>query len=275
MSQLEFEFSPQPPDAPAPTPRVPSKQAPAPLQAALPEREYLQARGRHLLAELIARTGLQIQLHINDNRSTVMSVKYHRDGRSARVGLHHMFLRAEGALLDALAHWVKHPRSRRHAAALNTFIREHNHLLAAKKDRPLPVRTRGRVYDLQKLYDEVNAAHFGGRVNCPITWGRMPPPGRRRSIRFGSYTPRDHIIRMHPLLDQEAVPEFFIRFIVFHEMLHADLGVEEGEGRRVIHSKAFRAIEQTHPDYDAAETWMKRSSNLAMLLGRKRPRAGA
>lgn len=274
MSQLEFSFTP-PPAEPAPTPRVPPKPAPAPLRKSLPDRAVLKTGAERLLADLVERTGLAIQLHINDNRSTVMSVKYHRDGRTARVGLHHMFLLAEGPLLDALAHWVKHPRSRRHAAALNTFIRAHNHLLAPKADRPLPVRTRGRVYDLQRMFDEVNAEHFAGRVDCPITWGRMPAPGRRRSIRFGSYTPRDHIIRMHPLLDQEAVPEFFVRFIVFHEMLHADLGVEEGEGRRVIHSKEFRAIEQAHPDYAAAEAWMKRPGNLGMLLGRKRPRAGA
>ena len=202
-----------------------------------------------------------------------MSVKYSNNGRAARVGLHHMFLLAEGPMLEALAHWVKHPRSSKNAKAINAFLRANNHLVKPKKPRPATLHTQGVVYDLRRLFDEVNAAHFEGRVDAGITWGKMPAQRRRRSIRFGSYSPAEHLVRMHPLLDSASVPEFFVRYIVFHEMLHADLGIEEGEGRRVIHSRAFRERERLYPDFRAAEAWMEDRGNLAMLLGRTRSKA--
>lgn len=267
MDQLEFGF-----DAPGEAASTPRTPAPAPLQraAVAPTVEPSAAETFH--AALLARTGIPIQLHINDNRSTVMSVKYDRFGRSARVGLHHMFVLADDAVLDALAHWIKHPRSRKHAALLNGFIKANNALIKARKPRAQTLDTRGDFFDLRELFDEVNAAHFDGRVDAGITWGRMPAKARRRSIRFGSYSPQEHLIRMHPLLDAEGIPRFFVRYIVFHEMLHADLGIEEGEGRRVIHSREFRQRERAYPEFAQAEAWMAKPANLARLLGRA-PRA--
>ena len=95
----------------------------------------------------------------------------------------------------------------------------------------------------------------------------MPTQRRRRSIRFGSYTPVDELIRIHPYLDQAFVPEFFVRYIVFHEMLHAHMGIEETpNGRRRIHPPAFRRREEEYGDYDRAVAWMNDESNLRRLL---------
>ncbi len=270
--QLEFDFAPA-----QDTPRTPP---PAP-KAAIAPRETGRTPitsltdAQRLHEELERRSGMVIHLRITNNRSTVMAVKFSHCGLSARLSLHHMFVQAGPDVVLALAHWVKHPRSRKHAALLNGYIRDHNHLIAPRKARTVPLHTQGRVYDLQKLYDEVNAAEFEGRVDAPITWGKMPPLKRRRSIRFGSYSPQEHLIRMHPLLDDPAIPAFFIRYIVFHEMLHADLGIEETEGRRVLHSRAFRLRERQYKDFAAAERWMENPKNLALVLGRARRREGA
>jgi hypothetical protein len=247
--------------------------AAAPLRRPLPPTQEAGALADQLRNALEVKSGLRIHLKITDNRSTVMSVRYDQGGRVAKVGLHHMFLQVEPAMTEALAHWVRHPRSRRHAAFLNEFIRKHNHLIAPKRARRASLLPQGKVYDLRQMWDVVNARHFGGRVTAPITWGKMPHKARRRSIRFGSYMPGDHLIRIHPLLDDERVPEWFVRYIVFHEMLHADLGIEECDGRRVMHSKEFRAIERTYPDFAAAEAWMACSANLGALLGRARHKA--
>lgn len=123
------------------------------------------------------------------------------------------------------------------------------------------------VHDLGRYFNELNAAHFDNSVTAAITWGRRPSPGRRRSIRFGSYTASDHIIRIHPLLDQEFVPEYFVRYIVFHEMLHAHLGTpESSNGRRTVHGRDFLAHERTFPDYARAMAWQENLANLRHLL---------
>lgn len=269
-AQLLLDFEDVAPRREADTPRT---AAAAPLRRPIPPQHEAMAMADCLRTALEAKSGLRIHLKITDNRSTVMSVRYDQGGRAAKVGLHHMFLREDPVLVAALAHWVRHPRSRRHAAYLNQFIKEHNHLIAPKRARAMRLQARGKVYDLQTMWEAVNAEYFGGRVTAPITWGKMPHKARRRSIRFGSYMPGDHLIRIHPLLDDDRVPEWFVRYIVFHEMLHADLGIEECDGRRVMHSKEFRRIEQTYPDFAAAEAWMACSANLGALLGRARHKA--
>ena len=50
-------------------------------------------------------------------------------------------------------------------------------------------------------------------------------------------------------------------------MLHALLGVKEGpSGRREVHPKRFRCLEQSYPDYERAVAWMETPRNLRRLL---------
>jgi len=54
------------------------------------------------------------------------------------------------------------------------------------------------------------------------------------------------------------VPRYFIEFVVYHEMLHADMGTEEHEGRRSIHSREFRKRERLFEDYERAMAWERK-----------------
>lgn len=264
--QLEFPWEDTPPSAPAAAPRA--ARLPQPVAAQVPDAAAERLRlAEQLRAELSRQSGIQVQLRINDNVSTMMTVRHVHGARAARLNLHHMFLDAPPAVVAALAHWVRHPRSRKHADLFNEYIRARRDRIAAKPARPARIVTDGHCHDLQRLYDEVNAEHFGGRIEAVITWGNFPSPGRRRSIRLGSYAPGDRVIRIHPHLDAAYVPEWFVRYIVFHEMLHAHLGIAElPSGRRAVHPPAFRRIEESYPDHARAAAWIDR--NLSRLLRR-------
>ena len=106
-----------------------------------------------------------------------------------------------------------------------------------------------------------------------ITWGRqLTRRKRRRSIRLGSYDFESATIRIHRQLDHPSVPEWFVGFVVYHELLHHQLGVELRHGRRVVHSATFRALEALHPDYRRAMQWEERNLN-RLLVSHPRPRA--
>ncbi len=222
-----------------------------------------------LEAELRTRSGRQVVITVTDNKTRMVSVKHYPRQNAIRLRIHRMFLSAPREVVDALGAWVQHPHSNgSHAGAvIDAFIKANRHCIRRRNRRPFQAVGRGECYDLHTLFDEVNAAEFGGAVDATIGWGRMAPNRRRRSIRFGSYFPEEHHIRIHPLLDQPRVPRFFVRYIVFHEMLHAYLGIEESKtGRRRIHSLAFRQREQQYPDYERAEAWIRDRRNLAALL---------
>jgi predicted metal-dependent hydrolase len=219
-----------------------------------------------LRRELERLTGHTVALIVTDNTSTMMTVKRDKSGGGFKLRIHRMFLQADPRVIRALGDWVRRPRSGESGAVIDEFIRKHRHLIRRRRPNEILI-TEGIHHDLREMYDTLNRKHFQGAVTAGITWGRMPPSRRRRSIRFGSYTAEDRLIRIHPLLDQAFVPDYFVRYIVFHEMLHAYLGLGKAtNGRRCVHSPEFRRREQRYPDYDRAVEWQSSASNLRRLL---------
>jgi hypothetical protein len=89
-----------------------------------------------------------------------------------------------------------------------------------------------------------------------IGWGRRSPSRTRRSLRLGSYDADGHIVRIHPVLDQPAVPDWFVRYVVFHELLHVVFPVQRGaDDRWIHHGRAFRRRERAYPDHRRALAW--------------------
>lgn len=217
--------------------------------------------------ELEARTGEAIRLTFTDNRSTMMSMRRRPGSRALELRLHRMFLDADSATFDALVRWVKRVRCEHTARVLDAFIRGNRSLIRPRLPKPNHLVSQGHVYDLNALYEEVNRTEFGGQVDARITWGKRPPARKRRSIRFGSYSVEENLIRIHPHLDRPTVPRFYIRYIVFHEMLHAHMGIAEGpNGRRQIHPPAFQTRERQYPDFVRAQEWERKAENLRPLL---------
>ena len=177
-----------------------------------------------------------------------------------------MFVGAEPRTVRALARYMVH-NDRRASTLLGDYIERHQHIIRQQKRRPrqMTLRTEGRHHDLQAIFDRLNAAHFTGGLQARITWGPVTSRGRRRrSIKMGSFAVEDRIIRIHPALDQDCVPDYFVAWIVFHEMLHGKHEVKRENGRRRFHSPEFLADERQFPDYERACAWEK--ANLDRLL---------
>jgi hypothetical protein len=185
-------------------------------------------------------TGRSVRCTFTQNRSTMISYR-ERHGGALDIRLHHMFLDAPDAVLAALAVFLT-GRDKRAVAVIDGFIR------ASQAEAPPPdVRCapRGRFHDLRALFDRLNAAYFHGACVARITWGSAGSRRYRRSIQVGCYVRSESLIRVHPSLDQAFVPEFYVAWIVFHEMLHEVFGVERHGGRHLVHPPEFVAIEQT------------------------------
>ena len=57
-------------------------------------------------------------------------------------------------------------------------------------------------------------------------------------------------------LDSPEVPEWFVEYILFHEMLHIKHPARLIRGRRFYHTKAFRAEEERYPYFRQAQDWL-------------------
>jgi hypothetical protein len=201
-------------------------------------------------------TGKTVVLTITDNRWTVVSVSPGPAG-VVKVRLHHMFLLAQADVLRALAQFIRRPTVGCRAR-LNAFARRNRHLIGGppRARAHLNLTHRGFHFNLAETYDRLNARYFDRRLKVPITWGRSRGRWRRRSIDFGCFDPEARIIRINPALDRPWVPRVFLDYIVYHEMLHAWLGIRAlSNGRRDVHSDRFREEERQFRFYQWALRW--------------------
>jgi hypothetical protein len=208
-----------------------------------------------------------VEVELTDNAWTMVS--YRRVSGRLHFRLHHMFARAQEAVMRALAGFTGRNR-RAHGRTIDEYIRRNRDLIrAAPPRRHEPLSERGRVHDLGEIFDRLNSEHFGGSLDARIGWGRRLRGGRRHSIKMGVYLHDQKLIRIHPALDDERVPRYFVELVVFHEMLHQAVPpTTSRDGRRIVHGREFRAHEKRFPGYERARAWEKQ--NLHLLL-RQRP----
>ena len=223
-------------------------------------RQYLERRiASHLSAGRLA-------LGITDNQFTMISVRRDR-GPVYRVRLHHMFVTAPPTVTHALARYIACNESEA-SRDLSRFIEENQHIIRRVVRRRAPtltLETSGEVHDLQQVFDDLNRTYFEEKIDARITWGARG--GRRRqrtSIKMGSYSVEDRLIRIHPALDRRFVPRYFLEWIVYHEMLHQVHDIPVVGGRRQFHTPEFYAQESNYEHYERARDWERR--NLDRIL---------
>jgi hypothetical protein len=231
-----------------------SSSSAAPLQANQLSLPFVldPASLRDRLLRLIGKT---IILTITDNSSSLLSVRK-KDGKTL-VRLHKMFLHADEEVLKAVSGFIAGEKSC--GAVIRNYIKENGSCLKNRPVAPSCLRPHGNIHCLTDIFARVNRTYFSGRISAGITWGKNRPGRRARRITLGSFCRATNIIRINLLLDRKKVPVFFLEFIVYHEMLHADLGFTTEKGRRRLHTKEFRIRERAFAEYEKAVAWEKRN----------------
>lgn len=226
-----------------------------------PRARSIDAAGR-VAARLAPALGL-CEVVFTDNRRTVLSTS--REPGRLVVRMHRIFEAAGDDMLEAVGRYLA-VGDRRASAAISRFVDENRAAIAATR-RPRTLEARGSTHDLRTIFGELEQDHFAGVVDgVGITWGRRGTQTRRRqrTIRLGTYSHDERVIRVHPTLDQGWVPRFFVRFIVFHEMLHHVEPPRVTPHRTEFHTPAFRARERAYPEYERSIAWER--ANLGRLL---------
>jgi len=173
----------------------------------------------------------------------------------------------EGApetVLRAIAHILlakmyRKPIARAHAARYRKYVHSHEirnkaHLVRQLRGRKRMVSAKGRYYDLDAIFEEMNMQFFGGMQARPrMSWSQ----GRARNL-LGHYDPAHNAIVVSRIFDHPQVPRYAVEYIVYHEMLHLRHPVKLIGSRRCVHSAQFRAEEKLFPQLGAAQRFLRR-----------------
>lgn len=186
-----------------------------------------------------------------------------RDGKLL-VRLSDLLEGAPDTVLRAIAHILlakmyRKAIDRSHAARYRKYIASHEmvrkaHLVRQIRGRKRLHPARGYFYDLDAIFEDLNARFFHGLMARPrMSWS----PTRTRRI-LGHYDPAHNAIVISRIFDHFAVPRYAVEYIVYHEMLHLKHPVKLRGSRRCVHSADFHTEEKLFPQLAEANAFLKR-----------------
>lgn len=142
--------------------------------------------------------------------------------------------------------YLEYARSHRTRSRINHMRR---HRIRAAVSSPV-----GRHFDLEKMFADLNARYFGGKLHRPhIGWSH-----RNWRRQFGCYDPGPNQILLNRQLDRPGVPPFAVEYVLFHEMLHVKHPTRRSGCSLVSHSREFREEEKRFPHFDRARKILDR-----------------
>jgi hypothetical protein len=132
--------------------------------------------------------------------------------------------------------------------------------------RQLNLRHEGTHFDLLPMFDGLNKRYFRGRLRgYKVMWGRRQKHRPKEYFIFGTIQEQDRVIRINRALDQPFVPSWFLRYVLYHEMLHSVVPDKAlSRGRRRVHTEEFNRRERAFPGYRRARRWEE--ENLSRFL---------
>jgi len=144
--------------------------------------------------------------------------------------------------------------------------KRHLATVRAPFQRQFEFASEGRYFDLRAIFNKLNGRYFRNRLRrYTIVWGQRRRERPQSCIVFGSIQEEDRIIRIHPLLDRQFVPQWYLEYVVFHEMLHAVVPDRyDSAGRRIVHHDGFLKKERGFRYYRRSRQWEE--DNLGRFL---------
>ena len=157
-----------------------------------------------------------------------------------------------------MAKIYRKPIAATHASRYRRYICSRDLQRKAELVRQLRGRKRlespkGRTYDLDAIFEELNVRFFHGLLARPrMTWS-----AERARNSLGHYDSAHNAIVVSRIFDHPRVPRYAIEYLVYHEMLHLVHPVKLRGGRRSVHGPEFQAQEKLFPQLEEAKEFLK------------------
>jgi len=206
------------------------------------------------VVDIAKSTGLEITaIKWKDNRRVMASV-----GKGGVLNLHRIYQRATEPDIKILAKVMTGKASKRESGKFYEYI--DNNLpkeLGNGKSRLVVMPPQGLFHDLKKSLERLLPLADGPLDPMPNLGWTAARVGRR-GITWGTHreTSDGPLILVNAILDAPDVPNFVLEHIIWHELCHQLAPPEkDSNGRRAIHSRAFKKMESRYPRLEQAEKW--------------------
>ena len=135
----------------------------------------------------------------------------------------------------------------------NPLIREASESSRRERGRKHTTSPQGHIFDLNALFDELNTKYFAGNLAKPtLSWSH-----RDAKRILGHHDNTHNTIIISRVLDHSRTPPSVVQFVLYHEMLHVKHNHHLENGRKIIHSRAFRLDEKRFEQFPEAKYWLE------------------
>ncbi len=204
---------------------------------------------------------------LTENRTRILLIKHNYNKLDIRV--HHGFANADDKIIQELSKFIIKPNKNSSNILQNYFDKCIKVDSKREKFKKRKIKHQGNYYNLKELFDSINQNYFLNKLNINITWGYPRTQKKKywvrsRHITLGQYHDAENLIIIHPNLDRNKVPKFFIESVIYHEICHHIAKSPIKNLRRSIHNKEFRELETKYPKILEAKQWEK--DNFSYLI---------
>src|ERR1700736_337411 len=143
-------------------------------------------------------------------------------------------------------------RYRRHVSS-EVVSKQAEHIRQTR-GRKMILSARGHHYDLDEVFESLNARFFHGLLGRPtLTWSAHHA---RRML--GHYDAAHNTIVVSRVFDRPDTPRCAIEYLLYHEMLHLKHPVRVKARRPCVPTREFQAEERLFPELEEAKAYLKR-----------------
>lgn len=197
--------------------------------------------------------------------------------------LEHSSVKIKNALIDGAI--LKQPRSKKKLREYNSLKKDTDSIVKrylnengfSQKEEKINnpskhfIHTQGEIYNLSDIFTYLNLIYFRGEITSHLRWGNY---ASKKSYKNSFEDENDipfNLITVGGVYNHPAVPEFAIKAVIFHEMLHIAIPPYQKDGINIIHGSEFKKREKDFPHYIEWYYWKKKElAKLSRSLKKKR-----
>ncbi len=181
-----------------------------------------------------------------------------------RIRISDLLEGAPAAILESLAYVLLGKLFRKPVPAIyghryrlylnRSDMRRKMHLVRQIRGRKFVSGPQGEYYNLDTIFEELNARYFHGLMARPLLgWSRRPS-----RTTLGHFDPSHNAIIISKLFDRREAARLALEYVVFHEMLHLRFPVETRGARRRVHTRQFHDAEKEFSQLREAKELLKK-----------------
>ncbi|BAU67560.1 hypothetical protein STA3757_49820 (plasmid) [Stanieria sp. NIES-3757] len=213
-------------------------------------------RARAIAREIIKTNKTEVETVIVELTNFSGLYKYKITNKQATIQLSEGFIRAGDDVFQAVMTIVLLGKESSQQQIIRNFglTEEYSDLIfeldsIAEVAAEIP---QGSHYNLEELFENINREYFAGKMSKPrLTWNQTLT--RRK---FGHYERTRNRVVISKTLDSDRIPQFVVEFVLYHELLHKEIGVKYVNGRCLAHTAEFRRQERQFKFYLEASQYL-------------------